>query len=462
MISQFNTNSWLEEQANLFKHKAAIITSSGTISFIQLFEKVKERSSQLKEIGIGKNNKIGLILNHSYEFWIDINALWMIEATPVPLNNRLTAQELSYQIEKADIMLVLYSPMDYTKTIAADNFQESSSLHSQNSSLILFTSGSTNKPKAVVHTFNSLLASIKAIDSFANLSSSDVWLASLPLYHIGGFMILVRALLSGAAVVFPNSLMQQDILDAVDMFNPTHISYVSTSMQRVLETERLPNKNLKMLFLGGGPLNNSLCINAFKAGYPIVKVYGSTETCSMVCALQTSEIIVKSNSVGKAIGDAKIIIENGEILVSSSSLFKEYYNDHIATNHNLVHGFYRTNDFGEIDHDGYLYIDSRREDIIITGGENVNASEVEAAIKSITQVKDAFVFGIPDEQWGQRVCALIESANISKDELKLILEKNIAGYKIPKSIFFIEKIPRNEMGKISRQEVLKLLSLDEL
>ena len=288
-------------------------------------------------------------------------------------------------------------------------------------------------------------------------------------------MILVRSLLTSCGVAFPENLKHESIIDASNQFNPTHVSMVSTTVKRILDDDTEPNSKLKYVFLGGGPLSSEICSKSFDAGYPIAKVYGSTETCSMVAALKSTDLYIRPNSAGFALtNEIKINIEDedenaedtnsstiGEVLISSPTLFKEYYNDELFTNSKIANGFYHTGDYGWLDEEGYLYIESRREDIIITGGENVSAKEVEEALLSLPEVEDNFVFGIKDETWGQIVCAAIVCENLSESEIKSRLKEKLSGFKIPKKFFLVKEIPRNEMGKVKRAELLQLLNLDE-
>jgi O-succinylbenzoic acid--CoA ligase len=141
-------------------------------------------------------------------------------------------------------------------------------------------------------------------------------------------------------------------------------------------------------------------------------------------------------------------------------MFKEYYNDGETTSKKIIDGFYYTGDLGWIDDEGYLFVLSRREDIIITGGENVSAAEVEQILLDIDSVSDVFVFGLPDKKWGQKLCAALVAKNLSAEELKIILKQKTAPFKIPKELYFIDEIPRTELGKVNRPLLLKLLKLD--
>ncbi|MBI3124917.1 MAG: o-succinylbenzoate--CoA ligase [Ignavibacteriales bacterium] len=522
MIKPTNTEHWLIQQARLSPNQIAIYISDQRINYDKLLEQSLVTAEYLSSLGIKDGDNVCILSDHNYKFWILVNALWFLGAVPIPLNTRNTIEEISWQIKHVEAKFIItfqqsqlvsnlksiqhisLDDFDFQGKIIPNNFHHSSfplrlapvqpsairGVSSEasytpastrvergelRSSLIMFTSGSTGKPKAVVHTFKSLYESVKAMDSFFSLSSNDLWLSSLPLYHIGGFMILVRGLLSGCGVIFPNNLKHEAVIDAIAEFNPTHVSMVSTTVKRIIDDDTEPNTNLKYVFLGGGPLSPEICSKAIDAGYPIVKVYGSTETCSMIAALKPTDLYIRPDSAGFALtNEIKINIKDddenaedtndstiGEVLISSPTLFKEYYNDQQSTQTKIVDGFYHTGDYGCLDDEGYLYIESRREDIIITGGENVSAKEVEEALLSFPEIQDKFVFGVEDESWGQIVCAAIVCEKLTQTEIKSQLKEKLAGFKIPKKFFFVEEIPRNEMGKIKRAELLRRLNLDE-
>jgi O-succinylbenzoic acid--CoA ligase len=479
MIKSTDSQHWLIEKALHFPNKLAIQTNSQNFTFEQLVKASLAVKMYLTEHGIKREDNVCILADHDFRFWIIVNALWLMGAVPVPINIKNTEEEIEWQFQKVDSKYLIdlrenKSSYAAVYCLSFENFnffntERNDTVYSQfdfshlHSAIILFTSGSTGKPKAVLHTFKSLYESAIATATTFDLNKKDIWLASLPLYHIGGIMILVRSLLTESLVVFPNSLKQNDIVESINKSNPTHISFVSTTFKRILASNQNPNKNLKYVFLGGGHLSNDLCRDAIKSGFPVVKVYGSTETCSMVCVLKPEDFNKKFDSVGIPINEKiNIIVSNGDIFVSSPTLFKEYYNDEEITKLKVINNFYQTGDLGKLDDDGFLYIDSRREDIIISGGENVSVKEIEISINSIPNVTDCFVFGLKDETWGQIICAAIVSNDYTAEKLKSILQNKLASYKIPKKIFFVTEIPRNEMGKIMRSEFIHSLKLDEV
>jgi O-succinylbenzoic acid--CoA ligase len=487
MIIIPNKKHWIQEQSELNGMHRAILSGDRSITYSELYEHSLIVADFLKSQGIGFGDQIAVLNNHSSEFIDTVLALWFLGAIPVPLNTRNSISEIEEQLSFVNAKFLIADKLTLQKNsnlkfnnilISEDVFGTANSkeivehpeFYSQNSALILFTSGSTGKPKAVVHTFESLYQSVLLTDSFSLLAAKDVWLASLPFYHIGGFMIIVRTLLTGSTLALPTSTGHKNIGNALNKYKPTHISLVSTTLKQLLDDSIKPNPNLKYVYLGGGPIDYNLYSLAIQTGFPIVKVYGSTETCAMVAALSYNSFDSKPDSVGKPIGAAEIQITNrtgmflnagqsGEIVVKTRSLMKEYYSDYNETNKKVNNGFYFTGDYGWLDKDGYLYIESRREDLIISGGENVNPKEVEQFLIQLPSISDAYVFAEADETWGQVICAaVVINSIISQDEIGNQLKNMMAAYKVPKKFYFIERIPRNEMGKVEKGKLKKLLN----
>lgn len=480
---------WLIEQSARNLDRTAFLSSNKKVTYSELLHQSLTTAEKLNRLGVRTGNHVGILASHDYNFFVLINALWFIGAVPVPLNNRLTALEIQEEIRHAKISALItdnaltqkLSSIEFKNTILAEHVlsdQDNAALttfnltkfNSENNAFIMFTSGSSGKQKAVVHTFNSLFNSVIALNDFTKLSRDDVWLASLSFYHIGGFMIPVRALLTGATVAFPNSVSADDTIAALEEFQPSHISLVPTTLQRMIDQNVRPNKNLKYLFLGGGPSEKQLSLKAIENGWPVIKVYGSTETCSMVAAMKAEDVNSKPESSGKVLLNYKIKIvdekqnsvpagEVGEIIIQAGSIMKEYFGDETETLKALHNGWYRTGDYGRVDADGFLYVESRRDDLIITGGENVVAKEVQEIILQNKKVSDAFVFGIDDSTWGQMICVAVVSEDLSEEELKTFMKLKMAGYKIPKRFYFVESIPRNEMSKVDRKKLFEKINL---
>jgi O-succinylbenzoic acid--CoA ligase len=238
----------------------------------------------------------------------------------------------------------------------------------------------------------------------------------------------------------------------------------------MVEADILPNDELKNTLLGGGFINQRLVFDAISDGWNITKVYGSTETSSFVSSISDEEIYDKPKSVGTAVKPNQIIIVNenrfqipwgevGEIAVSSPAVMKGYYNDVDETEKKIEDGFYYTGDMGFVDADNYLFIEARRTDLIVTGGENVNPNEVEKRLIEHPEIADAAVFPLKDNDWGEIVVAAIvlkdEKNSIELDDLQEFLKDDLAGFKIPKKLFVEKELPRNELEKILRGKLIE-------
>ena len=463
----------------------AIRTTKRILDYSALRDVVAHTAFQLKELGIAPDDKTAVLYNHNADFIIRILALWQIGAVPVPVSTRFTEPEIDELLENTDCnSIIIDEDLSHLKLNSQklqvsndakpkERFLTEEELNPEKTAVIIFTSGSSGKAKGVELSFNSLLQSAKIGNQLLNQTSGDRWLASLPFYHIGGFSIISRALVFSASIDIPDSLNTEGLTASLDEFHPTLISLVPTQLKRLIENSVNPDKELRYTLLGGGHVDNKLFSSAMYDGWNPVKVYGATETSSFVTALTADEWLDKPKSAGKPLKPnlIKIVSESrfplnagdvGEIAIYSPALMKGYYNNESETEEKLEDGFYFSGDVGYLDADGYLFIEAKRTDLIISGGENVNPLEVEKAITEHPDIDDAVVFPVKDEEWGELVAAAIvmkeNSDKIDLETLENFLKKEIAGYKIPKKIFFENELPKSDLGKVLRAQLVEKYS----
>ncbi|MCU7494675.1 MAG: o-succinylbenzoate--CoA ligase [Ignavibacteria bacterium] len=476
---------FFNKKIEIDENRPAIVGKGGIISYAELVRRAGGYSALLKAMGLKKGSHAAILSGNNPEFIILLLALWNIGAVPVPLNLRLLDLDLERLIRhskaefvfvheelkdrlKSEIKKIIFPFTQDELTNKASFIQCEESGNPDELALILYTSGTTGNPKGVMHSFSTLFYSATASDVLLRQTNMDSWLASLPFYHIGGFSIPVRALLFGACVAIPDSLKSEDIALAIETFRPTLTSFVTTTLRRLLEMGVKPNKELRFMLLGGGPVDDALAEDALRENWKAVKVYGSTETATLVTALEVGKNTRKLSSVGKALPGNRIIIvdeyghevpkgKSGEIAIQGPSLMKGYWENPEETSKSLKEGFYYTGDLGHLDSEGYLYVEARRTDLIISGGENVNPLEVEAAILRYGKVKDACVFALEDRQWGQRVAAaLVKDGDFQPEELDSFLRGHLAAYKVPRRIFFLDELPRTSLGKLRRDYIREM------
>lgn len=487
-----STNSFFNYSDS--KELKSIIQSDTSISYKELFKKANQIAFALSKEGINKTDYVALLINDQLEFITSVIALWYLGAVPVPLNTKLLDEEIYSIVDEHNFkFLVTDSRKNFgvsfeslslggkreIKNVSHKDTKSQSFLiinlsnltlafrsvstypipDINNDAVVIFTSGSSGRPKGVVHTFSSLINSIEYGNEILNHKENDRWLASLPFYHIGGFQIICRSLFYGCSIIIPESLQTNHLADAVLKHKPTYLSLVSTQLDRLINQKIIPDKSLKVSLIGGGFVDDELMFEADKLGWKPYRVYGSTETASMITAISANEIKSKPQSAGKPFNDVEIILSNeSEILIKSKSLFKKYLNDENETNLKLRNNFYHSGDLGFIDDDGYLFIEARRNDLIVTGGENVNPFEVEKSLLELSYIKEACVFPKQNKIWGQIVAAAVVCTESSVEEktIKEFLKQKLAGYKIPKQFFFVDKLPRTSLGKLEREKITKM------
>ncbi|HET7187440.1 MAG TPA: o-succinylbenzoate--CoA ligase, partial [Gemmatimonadaceae bacterium] len=339
---------------------------------------------------------------------------------------------------------------------------------------VIYTSGTTGRPKGAMLTVGNFWWS--AVGSALNLGThaDDRWLACLPLFHVGGLSIILRSAIYGITAVVHDEFDAERVNAAIDDDAVTIVSVVAVMLQRMLDARgnRPYPPSLRCVLLGGGPAPRSLLDRCAALDVPVVQTYGLTETCSQLATLAPEDALLRPGSAGKALYPNELRIASaaddgaGEILARGPVVMAGYVNQPDATRAVIVDGWLHTGDVGRIDADGYLYVLDRRDDLIVTGGENVYPAEVEAALLSHHSIVEACVIGIADETWGQRVVAVVRvadpAAGIDVAELTSYCRERIAGYKVPREIrVVLEPLPRTASGKLRRSALRELITTPE-
>ena len=463
--------------------KAAVLYRNEVYDYESLYGKILSTVSFLKDKGVNKDDKVALLGNNEPSFIISIFALWKLQAVPVPINYRLLKDEINTQISFAECKYLLYDAV-YDNLIPNIGIRSSKLEDIINlpalpvkgfllnpdpaqPALILFTSGSTGFSKAVVLSFNNLIKSAETGNSFFRHTFEDTWLAALPFYHIGGFSVITRSFLYGTALALPANTGHKDLKNAFYTHNPSLSALVTTQLKRLLDENTKPNPRLRHVLLGGGFIDPDLVRKAFKNGWNVSKSFGATETSSFVSVLTKEDFFRKPGSAGKALPPNKIRIVDeakdilsegvsGEIVIEGESVAVGYLNNKIETEKKFEVNVFYTGDYGYLDPDGYLYIEARRSDLIISGGENINPNEVERIIAAHPDVKEAFIFGTEDEEWGNIICAAVvlkEKKQLTLEDLKSFIGHKLPAYKHPKKIYILDGFPKTELGKIQKEKL---------
>ena len=292
---------------------------------------------------------------------------------------------------------------------------------------IVYTSGSSATPKAVAHSLENHISSAQTACAALDLGSTDRWLLSLPLWHVSGISIVFRCSISGAKIVIPNPGIS--LMEALSSYQITHVSMVPTQLIRVLEQAQKPPRHLRAVIVGGGPVPQGVLKRAINIGWPIRTTYGMTETSSMVTLSQKNPSPGSSGQVLQ--GNEVKIAGDGEILVRSPSVCLGYLNVDTIVDIEDEDGWLHTGDLGRLDENEELYVLGRKDNMFISGGENISPEEIEHILCGARGVQKAVVVPVPDPEFGQRPAAFIQG-NAKFKELEMILNRKLPRFKIPK------------------------------
>ncbi|MGM8211939.1 o-succinylbenzoate--CoA ligase [Virgibacillus sp. W0430] len=473
---------WLDKQAALVPNKIAIEQANREpITFLELKEKSELVARKLAQLNVKKDTHVGILAANRTDIIIAVYALSYLQAVAVLLNTRLAEAELNYQIKDAALHLLIISEeadRKYANRVQTKTFQDIYTTEEKNVMLktelnleqpftMMYTSGTTGRPKAVIHTYGNYWWS--AVNSSLNLGMShhDKWLVVLPMFHIGGLSIFIRSVIYGTAVYLVEKFDEKVVHEAIMKRNVTIMSVVTVMLQKLMEElgdDHYPN-TFRCMLLGGGPAPKVLLERAQAKNIPVFQSYGMTETTAQIAALNPSDALTKLGSSGKPLLSADIKISEpgedsvGEIFVKGPMVTNGYYNRQLANKNLFKAGWLATGDMGYLDEEGYLYVVDRRKDLIISGGENIYPSEIEQILTRVSGVKEAAVIGKANEVWGEVPVAFIVASNntISAEKISSFAKKHLAKYKCPKEIHFIEQLPRNASNKLVRTELHRLL-----
>ena len=339
----------------------------------------------------------------------------------------------------------------------------------------VYSSGTTGRPKGVCLTNGNFLWSFKhQITDVEPWGRDDIVLIPMPMFHVAGLSPGMITLASGACAVIMAEATVDDILQLIPEHRITQALIVPAVIQVMTQAhgvEHVDFSSLKRISYGGSPIPEAVLSRAMDLfGCDFIQNYGLTETCSMCTYLSPADHAPgrgKLRSCGKpapnreirivsANGDVLGVGEIGEIVVRGGFVMKGYWKAPAANNEAIVDGWFHTGDAGYFDEEGYLFIHDRIKEMIVSGGENVYPAEVENALADNPDILDAAVIGVPDEKWGEAVKAVVVlKPGVQPDEAAIILHarQRIAGFKLPKSVDFVDSIPRNPSGKILRRNL---------
>ncbi len=516
-MSRYKYNNFyemIEQNAKDFPKKPIIFIDKRKVSNLILKQKIDTLARFLEFSDIKNGDKVCLIIENSEEFVISFFAISKIGAVVVPVNNFLKKDEYEYILNDCDAKLLISSSKfaKETKTLIETtkiekiiwvgeyknldkkNFSfmevvKSFKVHEQLSlsaklddlSCIVYTSGTTGKPKGAMLSYRSIFSNLIAINEIIKLTQKDRFIVYLPMFH--SFTLTATVLLpfftaSSIVIVksvFPfSNVLKQVLLKRVTIFLGIPTVYNALIKAKIPWYFMWFNK-LRVFVSGGAPLSEKV-LNEFKIKFPkatLIEGYGLSE-CSPVVAANRLEL-QKPLSVGPVLPgyEAKCVDEEmielplgevGELIVKGDCVMQGYYKREDATKESIVNGWLKTGDLVKIDKDGFIFIMDRKKDLIISKGINIYPREIEELLYQLNEVDAAAVIGEKNEETGDETPTAFlvlkddEKDNLKENDVKKYLKNHLANFKVPKNIYFVDELPKNATGKVLKRVLKQMIS----
>jgi fatty-acyl-CoA synthase len=495
-----NISRIVEFHARKTPNSEALIYDNQRLSWQELWERVTATAAGLAARGIGADSVVALAMKNSAAFIELLYAISHLGAVSLPINFRLSAEELAYIADHANAKLIIADeelasltteteieillldsdaqrnsaiPLGYAGNHVVCYRRSGSDLYR-----LMYTSGTTDRPKGVMHSYDNFYW--KSFDHIValGLSAADRLCIAGPLYHVGACDLPGLGVhLAGGTIVLLREFDADNVMSTIEaeQINGIWLAPIMTNDILALKNIACFNSSSLRWCVGGGERTPESRIRKFIAVFPnarYIDAYGMTETVSGDTFMEPGFEIKKIGSVGRPTpmleleirddeGSALPAGEEGEICMRGPKVTAGYWKDPVrTTDATWPDGFFRTGDVGLLDGDGFLFLTDRKKDMIISGGENISSSEVERVIYEMPQVKEVAVIGRPDDRWGETPVAFIvpnETTSLTFDELLSFCRQRLAGFKCPKELIVMEELPRNPSGKVLKRVLRDLM-----
>ena len=435
-------DNWLAQRAETCPDRVALLAGGVELTYEELEAEATRAARRLAARGVRRGASVVVTQPAGLEYVIALHALMKLGAVVHPLNPRLAPRELDAAIESANPALVI-GEADHVTMSEADlpllGEHDLDALHCR-----ILTSGTSGSPRSVGLTYGNHLWS--AVGSAFNLGvdPADRWLCCLPMYHVAGLQIVMRSVVYGTGAVVQDGFDTERVAEAFERDGVTLASLVTTQLVRLLATG-VDLSGPRAILVGGGPVPIDVLEEAIGRGASVVQTYGLTETASQVTTLAPQDARRKLGSAGRPLLTTHLRIFDGEICVQGPV---------VAPGCADEDGWLHTGDLGRIDDDGFLYVEDRLGDVIVSGGENVLPTEVEEVLLRHPDVADAAAVGRADPEWQEAVEAVVvlrEGAVTDEAALRDHCAESLARYKVPKRFEFVAELPRTASGKLLRR-----------
>ncbi|MBW1903332.1 MAG: long-chain-fatty-acid--CoA ligase [Deltaproteobacteria bacterium] len=505
-----NTTDFLNIASAICPDRELMVFQDKRWTFEQTSERVNRLANGLTGLGIGKGDRVGILLVNCYQYVETYFALAKIGAIMVPLNFRAKADELGYMLANAETRLLFvgarYLDMiekmlpdlpsveqcvsvdeESEGTLYYENLIGSASpeevfteIDDEDITILMYTAGTTGRPKGVPLKHSGFVSYILDSVEPANPEIEERNLLTVPLYHIAGIQAMLAAVYGGRTLVLMSQFDTKEWLETAQKERANRAMLVPTMLKWIVDDPDFDSydlSSLKVITYGAASMPYEVIKKAIELlpSARFINAFGQTETAPTITFLGPDDHVIEgtdeekekklkrlTSSIGKPLPDVEVKIvdekgkslplyEVGEIVAKGPRIMSGYWKDEEKTAKVMTSdGWLRTGDNGYIDDEGYIYLAGRGDDLIIRGGENISPKEIEDVLYSHPKVEDAAVIGVPDPEWGQecRAIVVLKPGESATEEEIMEHCKSLAGFKRPKSVVFIDELPLNQVGKV--------------
>jgi long-chain acyl-CoA synthetase len=489
-----NIPELLRQRADAAPDKIFLFSEADKRQFTyrEFVEAVGRAAWMLASRGIGKGDVVSLLLPNSVEYIIAYFACWQLGALAGPVNGHLKSEEIAYVVSNSESKLMLVNSeflgkvesIELPRVVFDDErsvtqeFEEkkADNLSTDDEAIIIYTSGTTGKPKGCLLTHGNVMANARQIASWLGFTETDRLLTMMPLFHMNAVSVTtMSALYAGGSTVVSQKFSASRFWNIISDYQVTSFGSVATMLSMLLSTypdgvpAGLKTDQLRFAMCGSAPVPAEV-LRRFEKTFNclVIEGYGLSEsTCRST--FNPPDERRRPGSCGLAIGNEMRVVDEddqevpdgelGEIVLRGENILKGYFKNEAATAIAFRNGWFHTGDIGYRDRDGFFYIVDRKSDMIIRGGENIYPREIDEVLYQHPQIAAAAVIGIPDELYGEDVAAVVvlkPDAKVSEGEVIEFCKAKLADYKCPKTIRFVEDIPKGPTGKLLKRELAQM------
>lgn len=434
---------WLAAGARTHPRRLAVADPRETLTYAELHGRAVGLARVLQNAGAGPGDPVAIDLPAGGDHAVALHAAFLTGAVA----QSLPAADRTEAPTAPGALVVGSEQVARAREIGAGGW-EGPPRRPRDPLTRVLTSGSSGEPKPVELTAANHLWSAMASAANLGVRPDDAWLCPLPLNHVGGLSILIRSAIYGTAAVIHDGFDVDAVAEAFASGRATLASLVPTQLVRLLDAGAAIERP-RLLLVGGGPLPVDVLAEALARGATVVQSYGLTEACSQVATLAPEEARERAGSAGRPLLGVEVRTADAEIHVRGPI---------VAPGAAAADGWLHTGDLGRVDRDGYLWVEGRRGDLIVTGGENVRPERVEEVLAAHPDVAEVAVAGAEDREWGQAVVAFYEPRPGSapdEEELRAFARERLARHEVPKRFRRVAELPRTASGKLRRRALIE-------